>query len=568
MIRTKSPNQMTFMDPWDYLGPKRKKRLHESWAGTFRNDVLPELPVDSFAKHFSTFMGRPTKELTSVLGFLVLQQAHDLGDTEAVHELAFNIQWHYALNIDETSDDATYMCEKTLWNMRRIVTENGLAPLLFEKTTKALAEVFQVNLDLQRIDSVHIQSNMASLGRIGIFSKTIHKFLKNLKRQHRDLFDKLPNELVEKYLNKSALSAFSLIKPSESHKTLSKMTEDLLSLSQTYLNNEEVFKMQSYQLLARLTAEQCELKVDHGIVVKPAKQVPSDSLQNPSDPDATYSGHKGKGYQVQVMETCCENKSNDKLNLITHIDVQQAHESDANALIPALDDLKERELTPETVLADTLYGSDANHQEMSTRGIDLISPTFQGSLKKESLHLVDFECDNQTVIRCPNKQAPISTKKTNSATLVYFDKSLCNSCPLLDKCPAKKAKKGFTLRVTEKDLRLANRRQNEIKPAFVKAYALRSGVEATMSEFDRLTGVKQLRVRGLAAVRYCAFLKGIGLNLFRATRVRVSLNGPDSPEILDSSENVWGFLYQTQSIATLFRKFFKFRQFQTCSCLS
>jgi hypothetical protein len=27
--------------------------------------------------------------------------------------------------------------------------------------------------------------------------------------------------------------------------------------------------------------------------VKPSKEVPSDSLQNPSDPDATYDGYKG-----------------------------------------------------------------------------------------------------------------------------------------------------------------------------------------------------------------------------------------------------------------------------------
>jgi hypothetical protein len=41
MIRTKFPNQTTFVDPWDYLGPKRKKRVNESWAGTFRDDILP-----------------------------------------------------------------------------------------------------------------------------------------------------------------------------------------------------------------------------------------------------------------------------------------------------------------------------------------------------------------------------------------------------------------------------------------------------------------------------------------------------------------------------------------------
>lgn len=41
-----------------------------------------------------------------------------------------------------------------------------------------------------------------------------------------------------------------------------------------------------------------------------------------------------------------------------------------------------------------------------------------------------------------------------------------------------------------------------------------------MSQYDRLTGVKHLRVRGLKAVRFCAILKAVGVNLFRATAVR------------------------------------------------
>jgi len=41
-----------------------------------------------------------------------------------------------------------------------------------------------------------------------------------------------------------------------------------------------------------------------------------------------------------------------------------------------------------------------------------------------------------------------------------------------------------------------------------------------MSQYDRLTGVKHLRVRGLKAVRFCAILKAAGVNLFRATAVR------------------------------------------------
>ena len=44
------------------------------------------------------------------------------------------------------------------------------------------------------------------------------------------------------------------------------------------------------------------------VALKDPKQVSADSLQSPHDPDVTYSGHKGKGYEVQVAETCHEEK--------------------------------------------------------------------------------------------------------------------------------------------------------------------------------------------------------------------------------------------------------------------
>ncbi len=37
-----------------------------------------------------------------------------------------------------------------------------------------------------------------------------------------------------------------------------------------------------------------------------------------------------------------------------------------------------------------------------------------------------------------------------------------------------------------------------------------------MSVFDRLTGVKHLRVRGMEAVRFAVMLKAVGVNLYRA----------------------------------------------------
>ena len=78
----------------------------------------------------------------------------------------------------------------------------------------------------------------------------------------------------------------------------------------------------------------------------------------------------------------------------------------------------------------------------------------------------------------------------------------------------------FLLHYSRKQYRLAARRAYEQTEAFVEAYRWRAGVEATMSEFNRRTGVKKLRVRGMPAVRFAATIKAAGLNILRAGAVR------------------------------------------------
>jgi len=101
MIQAKDHKTIKMFDPWWYLGPKRQKLLKESWPGLFREYILNELPVEKAAKQFRYDFGRPTKELYCALGALLLQQRQDLSDEEAIMQLAFNTQWHYALDITE-----------------------------------------------------------------------------------------------------------------------------------------------------------------------------------------------------------------------------------------------------------------------------------------------------------------------------------------------------------------------------------------------------------------------------------------------------------------------------------
>ena len=96
-----------------------------------------------------------------------------------------------------------------------------------------------------------------------------------------------------------------------------------------------------------------------------------DCVQNPSDLDATYDGHKGPGYQVQLAETCVPSN---EVQLITAALPQTASEPDADAVVPMIDQLDQAGRKPEEMLADTLYTGDENVQAAEARGVDLVGP--------------------------------------------------------------------------------------------------------------------------------------------------------------------------------------------------
>ncbi|MCD6571512.1 MAG: transposase, partial [Deltaproteobacteria bacterium] len=175
--------------------------------------------------------------------------------------------------------------------------------------------------------------------------------------------------------------------------------------------------------------------------------------------------------------------------------VQTACESDANALIPAIESAKES-------------------------GTEVIAPTM-GSQKEDTIPLSDFTFSKKgKVISCPEGHTPVKTKHKKNSYIAAFKIDHCSNCPKRDKCPVKAGEKYYYLRYKDKVWRIAMRRAYEKTDEFKDKYRWRAGVEATMSEYNRKTGVKNLRVRGMGAVRLCATLKAVGINIFRATAVR------------------------------------------------
>ena len=176
-------------------------------------------------------------------------------------------------------------------------------------------------------------------------------------------------------------------------------------------------------------------------------------------------------------------------------------------------------------MADSLYGGDENCEKAKELGVEVISPVMGRSSNKE-INLGNFDItEDGTVKNCPEGKEPVKTGKKKNRYTATFDIQCCKECSKVSECLVNPGKRGYYLRYKEKDVRVAKRRSYEQTPEFQDKYRYRAGVEATMSYYDRKTGVKRLRVRGLKAVSFSATLKAIGVNLFRAAAFKNNESG-------------------------------------------
>jgi hypothetical protein len=344
------------------------------------------------------------------------------------------------------------------------MTKSPIAAEIFNKATVQFAKTFNVDTANQRLDSVHIFSNMARLGRVRLLCRTITIFLNNLKRQCPEEFSRDGlKSIKERYCNEKREGYFGEVKPSASQKRLNEIATDMYCLYKLYSTHPTISLLYSYKQLARAFDEQCKVT---GTIAEalPAKEVSADSLQNPSDPDAGYDAHKGQGYQVQLAETYSKKTEGDKrpasaLELITHVRVESAARHDSGALEPAVNDLEAKGMKPSELLADTSYGSDDNVKFSSEKEVELISPV---AGKKSAKDFTGFTLspDKERIIECPQGCQPdkVRVNKKDSCTL-YWNNSKCKQCKFISECQTKKGKKYRQLRYTAKDIRLMGRQR-------------------------------------------------------------------------------------------------------------
>jgi len=520
MRKIVNPKQIQLFDSFDrVLTEKTRNRLLDGWPGVFRHVILELLPVDTIGGYFDPTMGRPTKELYSIAGLLFLQEFMDWTKDEALDAYSFNMNVHYALNLEPVAHDIS---KRTLERYINLFEVDGLAKVTMDTVTVKLIDTLGIKIDKQRLDSTHIFSDMASFGRTRLMGVAIKRFFTQLKRHSKTDYESLDESLRNRYAPGVNQLFADTKKDSQSRRLLrQQVAEDMYYLAKRFADNNEQNNRDTYKAVERIFYEQCEVQEDR-IVIK--KKTGGNVMQNPSDADAGYDGHKGQGYQAQLSETC--NPENE-VQLVTCAIPQTAAEADTNAVEKVLDDLTENELLPDDLLVDTHYTGDDNVQLAEEKGVELVGPVPSGSGKAktdkeeyEQLNIDDFNVDEETeeVACCPAGHKPEGSEYNSNTgkTKTIMPKSTCSECEFRKQCPVEKTRNGYQIDHTAKDRRVAGRRRETATDVFKERYKTRGGIEATNSGLKRKTGLGQLRVRGKPAVFHAIYLKVSGWNILRA----------------------------------------------------
>ena len=509
------PRQNRLFDPFaGLLSDPAIRLIAKGWQGVLRHCLLQVMPVPELAKKFDPLIGAPTKELYSMAGLVFLTDFFDWTADEAAARYMLDLGVQYGLNVDP----GPAVCARSVERYQRMFREDDMPATVFDNVTAALTELLELNVSKQRLDSTHVFSHMASFGRTKLMAVAIKRFLTQVKRHARERYDALPADLRGRYeLAESKL--FAHAKDAEGRKrSRQQAAEDLQWVIEHFADQADITSRSTYKVLPTIFNEQCEV-VEGKVEIR--TKTGGDCIQNPSDPDATYDGHKGQGYQIQISETY---SAENEVQLILSALPQTACEVDGAALLPVLEDLKQKGVLPEEMPADGAYGSDENVQLAATYGVELIAPIAgrtPNPVDPEALTIDDFAIDERTghVDACPQSHVPVRVERDAEAgkTLVEMPAEACSACPLLNLCPIKKTRAGrYELEFTDKEQRLAARRREQDTEVFQERYAPRAGVESTNSGVKNRCGLGKLRVRGRGSVFRVLYHKVAGWNMLRA----------------------------------------------------
>jgi transposase len=471
--------------------------------------------------------GRPGISPAQLMIVSVLQFTENMSDRQAADAVRDRITWKYALglSLDDPGFDASVLSE-----FRARLVENELSCLALDALLQRLVEQKLVKArGRQRTDSTHVLAAIRELNRLELAGETVRAALEALSAAAPHwLATTIDASWADVYGARIDNMRLPQSKTKRDELMIQYGADGYHLLDAVYHQDAPPWLVQipAVQALRRIWIQQFHSSTGHtdtrrevrrrdfapdGDGVPPAR----DSICSPYDLHARYGAKNDltwRGYKVHFSETCDPADTSTSTgrgelpNLITNAVTTAASITD-NAMTATIHhQLAGKGLTPAEHLLDAGYPS-AQLLVSAARdhGITLIAPLLgnnsaqarAGNGYDKAAFTFDFDARQGT---CPQGQASSSWSPGRShgtdTIIVAWATTVCRPCPVRQLCTtATRRKIGLQPRDIHEAAITARALQNTTD--FTSRYKARAGIEGTISQATRVTGIRTARYRGL-----------------------------------------------------------------------
>ena len=498
-------------------------------AVRIREALGPLFGDESFAEAFPA-RGRPAVSPGALALVSVLQYAEGLTDRQAAEQVRARMDWKFllGLELDDPGFDFT-----VLGDFRARLIEHGLEEKVLDLVLSRCSESGLLRAGgRQRTDSTHVLASVRTLNRMEFVGETLRAALEALAAAAPQWLSALVTaDWVTRY--GARIDAYRFPKGdnvrAEWAQQVGRDGFALLQAVDAPAAPGWLGEVPAVQVLRRAWGEQYH-REGEGVRRREGKDLPPgrERLASPYDLDARYGTKRGSGwcgYKTHFSEVC----EPDAPHLITHVATTDATVTDTEMTEPVHQGLAARELLPGEHVVDAGYVTAAHIvTARDEHRIDLLGPVgadtvherHEGGHIPQSAFNVDW--DNRRVT-CPHGAVSVSwsdQRKPSGTpiTRVHFALRDCGPCPVRAQCT--KAANGrygrsLTLLPQEQQQVLEQRRIEQQTEAWKARYDVRAGVEGTISQAVRRTGIRRTRYTGLAKTHLGNVLAATALNLIR-----------------------------------------------------
>jgi transposase len=506
-------------------------------------DALGSIYEDAdFAQLFPR-RGRAAEAPWRLALITVLQAVENLSDRQAIQMVRGRLDWKYALSLplDDQGFDPSILVD-----FRQRLLAHEAQDLLLEPILQVCREHKWLKAGgKQRTDSTFVLAKVRGLSSLESVGESLRAALNELADVDPDwLLTVISPDWFDRYVHRFELQRFP--KGEQAKEDLRRQVgEDSWHLLQVATNEQAPQSVQAGPSLARLQQVWNQhfervaglIRWRDGPSVESAERVIS-----PYETDARASRKRETewvGYKVHLTETCGEEEA---VHLIVQAEITAATEQDVEETMPLLGDLQARDLVPEVRLVDSGYVSGEVLASHAKLGIELMGPLKQeGGWQHETGYgLSAFQVDwDKQQVRCPQGHlsqnwCPARHNRGEEVIRVSFSAVTCQACPVKELCTKREKHKGRILTLSPQPVHEARegRRAEQATPAFQQRYAMRAGIEGSLSEGIRSHGMRVARYRGQPKTQLQAKAIAAAINLVRIRQMlrRTALGLPARPK--------------------------------------